>query len=351
MARLKSQRSELDSPLKNRIIGAILAGKKISEAARLFGQKRTTCQSLWQRYLKSGTTHNRPGRGRKKKLSDRAKRHLKFDAIKNRRMPLARLGQMTIPPVHANTVRTEPASFGLHRRKARRKFFVSREHRLKRLRWARQYKHWTRFHWQHVIWSDECYVYIGDNKGSLYVTRTADEAYDEDCVIPTFNQSSVRVMVWACIADGIRGPLICLDYPGGKGGGMTADRYTDQVLDGPLLDFYSKLKGKRSFMFFQQDNARCHTAKKTINWFRKAGVLTFPHPPSSPDLSPLENLWYLFKTRLRSLPRVPTNIADLKKACLEVWEGITGDDISRFISSMPDRVSSVIASHGGPTRY
>lgn len=351
MARLKTQRSELDSPLKNRIVGAICAGKKISEAARLFGVKRTTCQSLWQRYLKNGTTHNRPWSGRKKKLSDRSRRHLKFEAKKQRKLSLARLGQLMEPKVHESTVRRELAAFGLYRRRAQRKPYISRAHKRQRLAWARRYKHWTKFHWRHVIWSDECYVYVGDNKGPVYVTRSEDEKYDNECVIPTFRQSTIKVMVWSCIADSQRGPLVLLDFPGGKGGGMTANRYTEQVLDGPVLDFFKKLRTSRSFMFFQQDNARCHVAKKTLNWFKRNQIHLFPHPPTSPDLSPLENIWSLFKYRIRSQPHTPTSISQLKIACQEAWNSISADDINRCVFSMPDRVHAVIGAHGGPTRF
>ena len=56
--------------------------------------------------------------------------------------------------------------------------------------------------WAKVIWSDECYVYIGDNHSKIYVTRRTDEVLDEDCLVPTFKQSSVHVVVWACIMKG-----------------------------------------------------------------------------------------------------------------------------------------------------
>ena len=169
---------------------------------------------------------------------------------------------MSVPTVHYNTVCGVLSSFRLHWRKPHRKFYVSSKHIANCLKWAHCYKHWTRFYWRHVIWSDESYVYVGDNKGSVYITQYADEEYNGGCMIPTFKQLPVHVMVWVCIADGLQGPLVILDYLGGKGGGMTADHYADQILDGPLLDFYMKISHQRSFIFVQQDNATCHTAKK-----------------------------------------------------------------------------------------
>lgn len=43
----------------------------------------------------------------------------------------------------------------------------------------------------------------------------------------------------------VRGPLLVLEYPGGKGGGMNGQRYQDQALNGILWDFYISMMEKR----------------------------------------------------------------------------------------------------------
>ncbi|KAF9022771.1 hypothetical protein BDP27DRAFT_1200052, partial [Rhodocollybia butyracea] len=117
-----------------------------------------------------------------------------------------------------------------------------------------------------VIWSDKCYVYLGDSRGRVFVTHCADEEYKEDCLIPTFKQSSIWVMVWGCIMKGKKGPLVVLEYPGGKGGGMNAVRYQDQVLGPAMLPFLEELESERGEVDFQQDGAPTHTTKLTLNW-------------------------------------------------------------------------------------
>ena len=62
-------------------------------------------------------------------------------------------------------------------------------------------------------------------------------------------------MIWACIVRGSRGPLVILDYPGGKGGGMMAKCYQDQVLDKVLFDYYWEMSKTRGQVVFQQDGA------------------------------------------------------------------------------------------------
>ena len=52
-----------------------------------------------------------------------------------------------------------------------------------------------RIDWWRKIFSDECYVYLGDRHGRIFVTRRPDEEYDEECLVPTFKQSSVCIMV------------------------------------------------------------------------------------------------------------------------------------------------------------
>lgn len=82
--------------------------------------------------------------------------------------------------------------------------------------------------------------------------------YDENCVVPRFKQSLVRVMIWACIMKGKKGPLVVLEYLGGKDGGMNLKCYQEQVLEGKLRDFYTQMNKERPVVIFQQDSAPSH---------------------------------------------------------------------------------------------
>ena len=194
-------------------------------------------------------------------------------------------------------------------------------------------------------------MYLGLHPGSVYCTRSADEVWHEDCIIPTFTKSPVRVMVWGCIMYGRKGPLIVLEYLGGKGGGMTAKRYIEQVLEGYLLDFYRKIRRRNRSVTFQQDNARCHTAKSTRTWFQQHAISLFPHPPSSPDINAIEPCWLDLKRNIWARRHPPTSLAELRKAVIEAWDEIPIKKVNNYILSIPRRAKAIIESHGGPTRY
>lgn len=344
-------RSEYDSPFRNRVVGFLKAGGKMREAQALFGVRRSTAYSWCSKLDKFGATHGRPRSGRPRKLSDRDQRMVVSEARKNRRLCLAALGKSVNPNVSSSTIRRVLSDAGYHRRVARHKPYLRRDQIRLRLQWAKKYRLWRINHWQHVMWSDECYVHIGDNKGRVYVTRRPDEVFDDDCLTWSFKQSSVRVMVWGCMAYNFKGPLVMLDYPGGAGGGMNTDRYVDQVLSTVVSSAFGDLKKSRRYMYFQQDNATCHKSKKTLRWFSKEKVQLFFHPPNSPDLSPIENLWPVLKHRIRTRPHPPTSTEELKRAVQEAWDSVTIDEINGLVHSMPNRVEAVLSAKGGHTSY
>ena len=187
-----------------------------------------------------------------------------------------------------------------------------------------------------MVWSDECYIHLDDKMGRIFVTRRVDEELDEDCIVPTFKQSPVHIMVWGCVALGWKGPLAVLEYPGGKGRGMTAARYQERVLEGQFKVFWKDLEEAQPGLAFQQDGAPSHTAKTTKCWLARNDIPLFPHPPNSPDLNPIEPIWHELKKRLRALPRHPTSTKALREVVLQEWALMPLKDIDKHIETILD---------------
>lgn len=348
---MPATRRQYDTPTKCRFIGAVKAGQPVKVAAGKENIGLATAYRLVKKFDKMGSTDNIPRRGRPPKLSKRTTRILVQEARKHRRKPLGDLGKSITPVVSEATVRRALDREGYHRRVARKVPYLRPQHRKARVAWARKNQGMTAEDWARIIWSDECYVYMGDTRGPVHVTRRADEVLHDDCVVPTFKQSSLRVMVWGCIIRGRLGPLVVLEYPGGRGGGMNSQRYQEQVLEAHLKSFYQEMSQERGLVQFQQDGASSHTSKSTMRWLRNQHIKLFGHTANSPDISAIEPLWHELKTKIRSRPHIPSNLDELKQAVKEAWESISVEAVNKQIDRMPDCVAAVLAAKGGHTGF
>ncbi len=72
-------------------------------------------------------------------------------------------------------------------------------------------------------------------------------------------------------------------------------------------------------------------------------------PPQSPDLNPIENLWYLLDFSLRK--RRPSTTEELVCALKIGWSEFTAEKRLALVNSMHRRCELVIASKGWPIDY
>lgn len=259
--------------------------------------------------------------------------------------------EQTVPNVGKSTVWRKLEADGYNSRKAKTVPYLTAAKKEKRVVWACHFIGFGKEQWQHVIFSDECYICIGGNKGTIYITQKPNEKFHPDCTVPSFTQSTIRVRVWGCIMWGWKGPLCVLEYPGGRGGGMNVTWYWEQVLDEVLLDFFTESNAERGQVQFQQDNAPSHTTKMTKKWFADYSIPLFPHTPSPPDLNPIESVWNELKKRIACRPHPPISIQELTHVDYEEWEALDINNIDKHICTMQDRVTTVINAKGGNTQY
>lgn len=350
MPPVRTSRTQHDTPRKNRFIGRVEAKQNIVDAANAENIPPDTAYKILRKYRQTGTTSNLPRSGRPRIVTDREERHIIRDATNHRRKTLQELSKDTTSNLSADTVQKVLDRHGYHRRLARKKPYLKQHHRDARNEWAKYRKDFGPEDFAYTIFSDECYVCLDDKGDHVFVTRQADEEFHDNCLLATVKQSPIRVMVWGCIISGRKGPLLVLEYPGGRGGGMTAARYQEQVLDGALRGFYEEVKEERGCVDFQQDGAPSHTAKTTIAWFKKAGIPLAEHPAQSPDINPIEPVWHELKKILRSQQRAST-AEGLKSAICAAWDALPQEVIDRHINKLPDVVEALLKAKGGHTQF
>ena len=73
-------------------------------------------------------------------------------------------------------------------------------------------------------------------------------------------------------------------------------------------------------------------------------------PAVSPDLNPIEHVWALLKMQLRKRPTC-RNADHLFETLNELWEEISPQYLRSLTHSMRCRITAVIDSDGGHTKY
>lgn len=161
------------------------------------------------------------------------------------------------------------------------------------------------------------------------------------------------VMVWAMIGNTLQeSELVVMqrdeDSPRG---GYSARSYC-QTLEEGLLPLYEG-------QCFQQDNAPVHTAHFTQQWMADNNIwLHIGWPPYSPDMNPIEHVWWHLKKLVYQVrPDIDsiTNKDRQKEALIEAlpraWKLIPRRIVEEVVNSMPRRIEALIAAQGWHTKY
>ena len=200
-----------------------------------------------------------------------------------------------------------------------------------------------------VIWSDEVTLEIGEDQTTFFVSRGPgrDEEYADKNLRPSFKSGRVTVGAWGCFCGDELGPLYILP----PGENMNAKRYK-WVLQKHLVPFYNRMRRKYgNEVVFMEDNAKWHKAKICQAYLRSKGVKMMGHPPQSPDLNPIENLWKRIKDKISKRKHKARNRPDFIEGIQEEWGQIEKDYLLKLCDSMPTRYRACLKNKGGATKY
>lgn len=338
-------RKETTIAERNIIIRLHNETKSLAEISRIVGRARSTVQSIIKRYGINKTNKNAPRSGRKCKLNVYDERSVVRLIKKNPRLSAPKictaLAVDTGKTVSPSTIRRTLKKGGYNGRVARRKYFVSKVNKIKRLEFAKQYEHHDMNYWKKVIFTDESKYNIFGSDGRCRVWRKKNTELKKENLKGTVKHGGGSVMVWGCMSASGVGKLHFID------GIMDQYVYID-ILKQNLRASAEKM-GLYNDFIFQQDNDPKHSALNA----RLYVLYNTPHymktPPQSPDVNPIEHLWDELERRIRT--RKISNKVELKQALQEEWLLIEEKVTQNLVESMQRRLKAIIKSKGYPTKY
>ena len=221
---------------------------------------------------------------------------------------------------------------------------LTKKHKMERLRWANEHKDWTVDDWKRVAWSDETKINRFGSDGAQWYWKQKGEPLKEHHISPQIKYGGGSLMMWGCITyEGV-------GYGCQIEGSMDSDIYCE-ILGKHLMDTMEYYGISEDTMIFQHDNDRKHTSRTVKAWLHDKGVEVLPWPACSPDLNPIEHMWYLLKCKLGLYKEPPKSIHELWERVDHEWNKIDPDLCRSLVDSMPRRVRAVIRAKGGHTMY
>jgi transposase len=347
------------------IIAKAGAGATVRELVEEFGRSANCIRTTIRLAKTRDTTQEAPRSGRPSILSRHQKKIIYRKARAAPKIEYSQLaevgvfanpdGSFTKPPSRSTLYRALKRR-GLTNFRCKKRPKLTRGHALRRLKFCRQYRNfpWAR---RTLKFSDECSVEKGSGHNQEWCFRFPWEKWKPEMISALPTSRKPAQMVWGAIWLDERGrprrsKLVIMERdPDAPRCGYSSQSYIETLQEG-LLPHY------RRSQVFMQDNARIHTSRATRAWLALKRVRTIDWPAYSPDLNPIEHLWWHLKKRMNKFyPQYNNYMRGQEEwdgfcsALQECWRAIPSRLIRALILSMPRRMQACRRARGWQTKY
>lgn len=339
------QSGQTSFELRELIINHFKDGLSVRNIAKIVKRSHSTVHDVIKRFRTRNSVENQSKPSKRKIFTESEERWMVRQVKKNPKLSAPKLAieakRYLGKKANPETVRIILRKNNFSGRVARRKPFVSKRNRSKRLQFVKLYKDKDFSFWKTVLFTDESKFNIFRSDGQTYVWRKPNEELREENLRPTVKHGGGSIMVWGSMSAAGPGNLHIIN------GIMDHKKYLE-ILKENLMDSVQKLGIAECFSFYQ-DNDPKHRAHNVRLWLLYHCPHVIETPPQSPDLNVIEHLWAYLEEKLKN--HTISNAKDLEKALQEEWAKIDLSYCEKLVRSIPNRLKAVKTNKGLPTKY
>ncbi|GFX47127.1 transposable element Tcb2 transposase [Trichonephila clavipes] len=340
-------RRHLDAFTRGRIIGKLEEGRSVTSVAAEFGIAHSIVSRLWRQFQTTGTAIRGFSSGRPRGITPVDDRYIVLQARRNKRQTAGEstrhTTQATGRPISRFTEARRLRGGGLFARLPVRSVPLTPAHRRRRSLWFREHQNWRDNEWGRVLFTDESRFSLSSDSHRILIWRERGSRSHPLNIIERDMYGDRGVLVWGGIMLGSRTDLHIFDA-----GSVNGTRYSNEI----LLPYVLLFRGAMGLQFlFMDDNAPCHRTVASEQLLESEDILCMDWLARSPDLNPIEHVWYFLGRRLTTRTLPPVTIRELRLELQDEWAAMHQQLIDTLILSMGRRCETCLAVRGNHIPY
>jgi transposase len=298
-----------DRSNRNRDMAALTDyGLGYKRIAKQIGINPSTVRNVVKRYKKRGHVLDTPRTGRPSKITKEVRSLVNSVTLDNPRASLNQLTKLVRPDldIGRSTVDKVIKELGFKLIVPRKKPWFRKDQQRKRLEWCKLRKAWGKAKWRKVVWLDEAtFDYVAYQPGRKVRVKPGEELLDQN-LAAKFKSGRILVGCWAAYTHGKRSPLVRIRRRGPDERvtkkdrlGLNGSQYAKEICEPYLVPFLQSLDQPIEEIKVVEDKGPYHFGPLNITLNNTYGINKMHTPANSPDLNPIENVWHIFKAKLR----------------------------------------------------
>lgn len=321
----------------------IVNNKNLShgQLALKLNRSRASIQSFRKRFIKNMSLENRKGTGRPVILGTNYNQRIIGYMEKHPFSNLKDVKRCLGLTVTTRTLSRKLKSLGYSKYKALKKPKLNSKSLQQRKKFCKKYQNWTSEKWKRVIILDECTIINKKNYiEKVWRLRNQSLVPGKYIEVDKFHEGTMKLL--GCLTSNGTFDFIPIKK-------RFTGSYFLQLLQTHFLKEARKLLG-RGELYLMMDNLKVHHVEIVKEWLKNNRISLIDYPINSSDLSPVENLFSIWKRRVNMVAPFKTKYR-FENTCIMKWNLLEKDLCTKLVLSMPNRIKECLKNNHRITKY